>query len=241
MRELEGLFNNLQLGCKPLPLRECPANKWISDATWLLINQRACLHKSGKLMQQQARCIGRRIKAALGGDWRQRAAEVASKVEGSLSTKQPKEAWRCLKRWYPSATDQPPKPCHLTMNRLTEERTALYARVPTPGGRFPIVVNPFLVWDKLPTDSKIRDSVRRLRNGRAAGAGGMRAEHLKEWLLGMVEEEEKGTEGAGDKWRLFKKLAQSIWEHGCIPEQMTWTVMVLLPKGGGGHRGIGLL
>jgi hypothetical protein len=127
------------------------------------------------------------------------------------------------------------------MTCLTEERTALYARVPTPGGHFSIVVDPFLVWDKLPTDSKIRDGVRRLRNGRAAGAGGMCTKHLKEWLLGVVEEEEKGTEGAGDKWRLFKELAQSIWEHGCIPEQMTWTVIVLLPKGGGGHRGISLL
>ena len=99
MRELESLFNNLQLGCKPLPLRECPANKWISDATWLLINQRACLHKSGKLMQRQAQCLDRRTKAALGGDQRQRTANVASKVEGYLSTEQPKEAWRCLKGW----------------------------------------------------------------------------------------------------------------------------------------------
>jgi hypothetical protein len=194
MRELESLFNNLQLGCKPLPLRKRPANKWILDATWLLINQRARLHKSGKLMQQQAQSLGHRIKAALGGNRRQRAANVASQVEGYLSTKQPKEVWWCLKGWYRSATNQPPKPCHLTMTRLTEERTALYARVPFLGGHFPIVVNPFLIWDKLPTDSKMRDGVQRLWNGRAAGAGGMRAEHLKEWLLGMVEEEKKGTE-----------------------------------------------
>jgi hypothetical protein len=129
MRELESLFNNLQLGCKPLPLRECPANKWISDATWLLIDQRARLYKSRKLTQRQARCLGRRIKAALDGNRRQRAANVASEVEGYLSTEQPKEAWRCLKGWYHSATDQPPKPCHLKMTRLTEERTALYKRV----------------------------------------------------------------------------------------------------------------
>jgi hypothetical protein len=93
MRELESLFNDLQLGCKPLSLRERPANKWISDATWLLIDQRARLHKSGKLTQQQAQCLGRRIKAALGGDQRQCAVNVASKVEGYLSTEQPKEAW----------------------------------------------------------------------------------------------------------------------------------------------------
>jgi hypothetical protein len=241
MRELESLFNNLQLGCKPLPLRERPANKWISDATWLLINQRAHLYKSGKLTQRQARCLGRRIKAALGGDWQQCAANVVSKVEGYLSIEQPKEAWRCLKGWYRSATNQPPKLCHLTMTHLTKERTALYARVPTPGGRFPIVVDPFFVQDKLPTDSKIRDGVQRLWNGSAAGTGGMRTEHLKEWLSGMVEEEERGTEGAGDKWWLFEELAQSSWEHGCIPEQMTWTVIVLLPKSGGGHRGISQL
>jgi hypothetical protein len=36
---------------------------------------------------------------------------------------------------------------------------------------------------------------------------------MKEWLLGVVEEEEKGTEGTGDKWQLFTQLAQSIWEH----------------------------
>ena len=38
MRELEGAFNDLQLGCDPPPPRERPANKWTSDDTWLLID-----------------------------------------------------------------------------------------------------------------------------------------------------------------------------------------------------------
>jgi hypothetical protein len=33
----------------------------------------------------------------------------------------------------------------------------------------------------------------------------------------MVDEEEKGMEEMGDKWRLFTKLAQFIWEYGYIP------------------------
>jgi hypothetical protein len=36
-------------------------------------------------------------------------------------------------------------------------------------------------------------------------------------------------------------MMQAIWEHGSIPEQMRWEIIVLLPKGGGDYRGIGLL
>ena len=49
------------------------------------------------------------------------------------------------------------------------------------------------------------------------------------------------NEGAGDRWRAFLKLIQAIWEQGCIPQQMQWVIVVLLPKGGGDFHGIGLL
>jgi len=32
-----------------------------------------------------------------------------------------------------------------------------------------------------------------------------------------------------------------VWESGTIPTQMTWMIIVLLPKGGGDYHGIGLL
>ncbi len=53
---------------------------------------------------------------------------------------------------------------------------------------------------------------------------------IKGWLRGMVEEEKEGREGAGDKWKLFVKLIQAIWEQGCIPQQMMWVVIILIPK-----------
>ena len=49
------------------------------------------------------------------------------------------------------------------------------------------------------------------------------------------------AKGKGDNWRLFTKLAQAVWEHGKIPPQILWVVVVLIPKGGGNYRGIGLL
>ncbi len=37
------------------------------------------------------------------------------------------------------------------------------------------------------------------------------------------------------------KLMQAVWEHGSIPEQMRWEIIVLLPKDGSDYCGIGLL
>ena len=75
----------------------------------------------------------------------------------------------------------------------------------------------------------------------------MRAEDIKAWLAGIKREEEaarkgeEGQEGAGDTWRLFVQLIQHVWDTGEIPRQMLLTVVVLIPKGGGNYRGIGLL
>jgi hypothetical protein len=73
-------------------------------------------------------------------------------------------------------------------------------------------------------------------------ATGMKAEHLKEWLTDIkCKETEDGVEGIGDRWRSFVALLQAVWQNGSIPTQMTWMIIVLLPKEGGNYRGIGLL
>ncbi len=83
-------------------------------------------------------------------------------------------------------------------------------------------------------DHEIQEVVAKLWNGPAAGAMGMKAEHLKEWLCGVrCEEAEDSVEGAGDRWRLFVSLIQATWESSTVPTQMSWVVIVLLPKGGG--------
>ena len=37
------------------------------------------------------------------------------------------------------------------------------------------------------------------------------------------------------------QLVRVIWDTGTVPRQMMWVIVVLLPKGGGDFRGIGLL
>jgi hypothetical protein len=57
-----------------------------------------------------------------------------------------------------------------------------------------------------------------------------------------VREEEEGSNiGLGHKWWVFVKMMQAVWEHGSIPKQMKWEIIVLLPKRGGDYHGIGLM
>ncbi len=129
--------------------------------------------------------------------------------------------------------DRATKANHDTLVRQTEERIALYSRVPPPRGLLPINVQPFNICNNIPSNLEIREVVRELQNGRAAGAMGLQAEHIKVWLQDVVQEEkEQSIVGRGNKWRIFVQLMQTIWEHGCVPEQMTWEIIVLLPKGG---------
>ena len=104
---------------------------------------------------------------------------------------------------------------------------------------------PVMVNDAVPGELEIRTAARRLRNGRAGGISGIRAEDIKAWLRAAIAVEQGdpplGDETAGNKWDSFAGLIQSIWRTGDIPQQMTWMTMVLLPNGNGEYHGIGLL
>jgi hypothetical protein len=84
----------------------------------------------------------------------------------------------------------------------------------------------FKISNDMPTDSEMHTVVRGLQNGRAAGATGMRAEHLKGWFDEIQRNEKAAKEnpgregadpGAGCKWQIFVKFIQAIWEQGEIP------------------------
>ncbi len=115
------------------PPRKHPANKWITDATWKVVNYRAMLRRKGMLSQAAARNLGRKIDACLKADHLKRAATTASNVKGCLAAGEYIEVWRHLKGWYRSAEDRAPKPCPETLAKQTDERIQLYTAVPPPG------------------------------------------------------------------------------------------------------------
>ncbi len=155
------------------------------------------------------------------------------------------EAFRYLKEWYQHVSETMARPCPQTMEQQTAERVALYARRDSPGELLPINIDPVPIDNGTQTNAEVRDAAQELTNGRAAGASGMRVEDVKRWLHGIKLEEDPeagmGNANVGDKWRLFLSLVKAVWDHGDIPPQLLWVIVVLIPKEGGNYQGIGLL
>ena len=248
-REMETMFEDLASSIEAPPPRKRKDNAWISDDTWVLIQHRAEIARKGTLNHSEGRRLQRRIWASLRADRSVRAARVGDAIEQELAGGNVQEAFRHLKGWYTEAAAKAPPPCYLQLERQTADREELYRRRDPPGEPIPIHVEPFDVNDEVPPDGEIRAAVKRLSNGRAGGASSMRAEHMKEWLAGVEEEEQEDEEaataalakGTGDRWRVLVKLVRTMWSKGTLPDQQSWVIIVLLPKGGGDYRGIGLL
>jgi hypothetical protein len=100
-----------------------------------------------------------------------------------------------LKGWYRAATETQAKQCYHSMERQMLEWVDLYARRESPGNPLPINVTLVVINDDVPTDGELRHVAGELTNGQAAGASGMHAEHVKEWLHGVQWEED--PEGHG--------------------------------------------
>ncbi len=110
---------------------------------------------------------------------------VGSMVEAELAGGNVQEAFCHLKGWYRATSEMQAKPCCHTLERQTLERVDLYARRASPGDPLKINVTQVKIKNDVPSDGKLRKVVSKLTNGRAAGATGMGAKHVREWLHGM--------------------------------------------------------
>jgi hypothetical protein len=192
-------------------------NDWISEECWRLIAHRAMLRRTGRLCKAGGRRLRRQISALICRDRADRTERVGTLIETELTGGNVQEAFRHLKGWYRATSETQAKPCYHTMELQTSERVDLYARRMSPGDTLPIHVDRIKINDDALLDGEIRIAASKLSNGRAAGASGMRAKHVKEWLRGIRQEEDPerlgGSPGDGDHWRLFVQLVQAAWNH----------------------------
>jgi hypothetical protein len=179
-KQLDAEYEELQWDMIRPPLREHPANSWITAKTWKLVNHHTLLRRRGMPSQTAARGLGQQVKARLAADRCKCTSNTALQIKGCLMAGNFVEAWRNLKGWYQLVEDRAPKACPETLALQTAERVEFYTAVRPPGGSMPINVDPIPVPAGPPMDHEIRDVVAKLQNGRAACATGIKAEHIKE-------------------------------------------------------------
>ena len=152
--------------------------------------------------------------------------------------------------WYRAAANRGPPPARDTLERITAERVELYIQVTFLGDNIPVTVKPAEINDSVPTEDEIAEAVTKLRRNRSGGASQICAEHLKGWLAaakrgGLAEEksEEKteAEEEGGELWGKVVEMTQTAFWEGNLAEEATWQTVVLIPKGKGEFRGIGLV
>jgi hypothetical protein len=128
----------------------------------------------------------------------------------------------------------------MDLRKLTNEYKDLYCATLPTGNLIQTHITQCTINDELPDETEIADAVRKLKNGKAPGHSGIRAEHLKQ-LLNQAKRE-NATEEDRLGWEQTCNTIRQLFETGYIPQEISWSILVLIPKASGGTpRGIGLL
>jgi hypothetical protein len=230
-------FDTLAAKCvNPKPMQK-RGKDWMSEATWRLKAKRASLLQSGRIRQDAAWRMKRKIKAAIKADKQKLTAKVGDSIVAELAKGDVQEAFQHLKGCYRKAVETQARPCRQTMECQTNKQEELYVERAAYGTAFPANRVPYAIGDNQLIESKLRAVVSLLSHGRCGGTSGIRAEHIEAWLRGAKKEEDPETAvshvGAGKTWHEFVHLCTSVWNTGAIPQKMCWVIMVLIPKGGG--------
>jgi hypothetical protein len=212
-------------------------SSWISPETWKLVDIRAALRRHEKTQCAEGRKLLRKISKGIKADRKIRAQKAGESIEILLETGNLKGAWRSPQAWYKHASGKGSKPSRADLEATSAEFQAIYTQKTPTGDPIPIFVAPFEIDDNVPDEREIADTVRLLRWGKSPGPLGIRAEHLREWL-NAAERENNPDPG---RWNKMVELVQYAFETGELPTELPRSVLVLIPKGSGGCRGIGIL
>ena len=139
------LFAALRRAVPKAQLREARRNAWISESTWILIDERVSAQRDTQYGQAFKQRLGKEVQKSLTTDRRLQADKAGTEALVKVDLPLIQEAWYCLQGWYKAAVDRAPSPAQATLKRITAERVTLYSRVPTPGDSIPVDIEPFAV------------------------------------------------------------------------------------------------
>ena len=113
------------------------------------------------------------------------------------------------------------------------------------GDLIPIHVRPFAtIRDDAPSEDEVIDAVHKLSTNKAAGATGLKADDLKDWLRKAhpIDPELKPDPDAIELWEKVLEIVRLAFVEGVMPKTFAEGIFILIPKSDAGeYRGIALL
>jgi hypothetical protein len=185
------------------------------------------------------------IRKSLQNDRRARATKAATLAQGFLEEGDIRKAFGAIKGWYREAGARPAKPSREELEATRAEQATLHAPRETPHHPIPVHVAPYAIADLPPSEDEVVTAVSKLKTGKAAGATGIKAEHLKAWLRLARPSGENPPDpdpSAVAIWQKILELIRLVFEEGIIPKAFKESILVMIPKEEQGQfRGIALL
>ena len=81
----------------------------------------------------------------------------------------------------------------------------------------------------IPEDEEISWAVRRLCLNRSGGPSGMRAEHLRQWMIAATRDASPDA----TNWLKVVAIVQAEFQDGALAEECMWQTVILILKGRG--------
>ena len=79
-------------------------------------------------------------------------------------------------------------------------------------------------------------AVRRLRPHRAGRHTHLQVDHFKQWQREAYPGEQSKTPPRRERWEYLVDLLQHTWRTGEIPQDLGWTILVLIQNGDHQHK-----
>ena len=95
--------------------------------------------------------------------------------------------------------------------------------------------------DDIPLEAEVEAAVSRLRPHKAGRHTHLCAEHFKQWRREAYLGGQSKTPPQGELWMCLVEILQRIWRTGEIPQELGWTILILIPKETTDTWGVGLL
>ena len=135
---------------------------------------RTALQRVGRSSTRKVQKERRDFQRALQADRRRRLQAAGTNIEELLVAGRFKEAWNHLTQWYRQWRCKEARPTREGLDQVSADRAELYRCRPPEGLWVPLLLQPSVVSDDIPSEAEIEMAVKRLKVRRAGGLSFMR-------------------------------------------------------------------